>query len=51
MNVGDPYLTKVGVRKKEKILKGTVIALYPKFFLVQFSHYKECFSNIIDKGC
>jgi len=50
MNIGDPYLTKIGPKGKQKIIKGTVIALYPKFFLVQFPHYKECFSNIFDKG-
>jgi hypothetical protein len=50
MTIGDTYLTKFGMKGSKKIIKGTVIALYPKFFLVQFPHYKECFSNIIDKG-
>lgn len=51
MTIGNPYLTKIGMKGSEKIIKGIVIALYPKFFLVQFTHYKECFSNIIDKEC
>lgn len=51
MTIGDTYLTKVGIKGKQTILRGVIIALYPKFFLVQFPHYKECYSNIEDEGC
>lgn len=46
---GDIYLKKVNVKGKQIIFKGTVIKVYPKFFLVDFGCYKESFSNIRDK--
>jgi hypothetical protein len=45
MNIGDLYLKK----SKGLILKGVVIKVYEKFFLVQFRYYRECFSNIRDE--
>lgn len=45
MNVGDIFLKK----SENIILRGIVIAVYEKFFLVDFGRYRECFSNIRDE--
>lgn len=50
MTPGDIYLKKVKVNSKWRILKGAVIAVYPAFYVVDFGIYRECFSNIVDKG-
>lgn len=50
MNPGSIYLKKAGLKGHETILRGTVIAVYEKFFIVDFGIYKEAFSNIKDEG-
>jgi hypothetical protein len=45
VNIGVIYLKK----SQGVILKGVVIEVYEKFFLVDFGKYRECFSNIRDK--
>jgi len=46
VNIGVIYLKK----SKGLILKGVVVKVYPKFYLVQFRWYRECFSTITDEG-
>jgi len=46
VNIGVIYLKK----SKGLILKGTVVKVYLKFFLVDFGIYRECVSAINDEG-
>jgi hypothetical protein len=45
MRIGDIRLKKSGPKGHERILKGTVIKVYPLFYLVDFGYYREAFQN------